>query len=137
MKETKQEKLCEKRHLSIEEAILHARQNMQIHGLDTEPFWAMRANRNANFGNVIGYQTPDKRRRWRLDRDENGTHVNEEDFTCEPVRKIRHNIESTELAGDLRVMLWWKHWTSRYDKPPELLEREAAMQEEYRRTHRP
>jgi hypothetical protein len=118
---------CGKVHDSIEEAIQHARQNLQIHGLDAEPFWGMRANRNANFGNVIGYQTVDKQRRWRLDRDPKGTHVNEEDFTSEPARKVRHDVRSSNLAGDLRVMLWWKHWTSRYDKPPELLEREAEL----------
>src|SRR5438128_6794356 len=100
------EKSCGKTHQSIEEAIQHARQNLQIHGLDSEPFWAMRANRNANFGNVIGFQTADKQKRWRLDRDLNGTHVNEEDFTCEPSRKFRHDVEASKSVGDLWVMLW-------------------------------
>ena len=127
------EKNCDKAHDSIQEAIQHARQNLQIHGLDTDPFWGMRANRNANFGRVIGFQTVDKQKRWRLDRDLNGTHVNEEDFTCVPARKFRHDVGGGNLAGDLQVMLWWSHWTSRYDKPPELLEREAELRREYER----
>jgi hypothetical protein len=92
----------------------------------------MRANRNANFGNVIGYQTVDKQKRWRLDHDQKGTHVNEEDFTCVPARKVRHNVRP-HFTADYLVTLYWQKWTRRYDKPPELLEREEYYRQQQKK----
>lgn len=114
-------------HNDIEEAIRHARQSLAC--VDSEPYWAMRANRNANFGNVIGYQTVDKLKRWRLDYDEKGAHVNEEDFTCAPARKVRHEVHPF-ISKDLMVTLFWQKWTRRYDKPAELLEREEMLRKQ-------
>lgn len=116
--------LCCIIHNDIEEAIRHARQSLAC--VDSEPYWAMRANRNANFGNVIGYQTVDKLKRWRLDYDAEGAHVNEEDFTSMQARKVRHCVRQF-ISKDLLVTLWWQKWTRRYDKPAELLEREELL----------
>jgi hypothetical protein len=121
------EKSCGIIHNDIEEAIRHARRSLAC--VDSEPYWALRANRNANFGNVIGYQTVDKLKRWRLDYDEKGAHVNEEDFTCTPARKVRHDVHPF-ISKDLMVTLFWQKWTRRYDKPPELLEREALLKKQ-------
>ena len=55
---------CKKEHLSIEDAIHHARTNLG--GRDVEPFWGGMAQINP--GRVVGYQVT-SRKRWRLDFD--------------------------------------------------------------------
>jgi hypothetical protein len=113
---------CGQEHFAIEEAIRHARHNLDC--LDTEPIWGTKKGAIANFGNVIGYQTTDGKKRWRLDYDPvKGAHVNEEDFTCKPPSKVVHKIKHA-IVKDQWVILYWQKWTRRYDKPDWLIERD-------------
>lgn len=66
---------CGSVHLSIEDAISHARRNLG--GNDVEPYW--RTMGSINVGWVVGYQVT-SRRRWLLDFDpapDKLVHVNE------------------------------------------------------------
>src|SRR5689334_22311792 len=77
------EKDCGVIHPTIDEAIAHAKANLAGGGgVPTRPFWGRRGGLIANVGWVIGYQSEDGKRRFRLDYDPaKGVHVNEEDFT--------------------------------------------------------
>jgi hypothetical protein len=60
---------------------------------------------------VIGFQI-DNLKRWRLDYDDEGVHVNEEDFTRDVAQqKLRHKVEGTSF---LRVDTYWRKWTAQY-----------------------
>src|SRR5262249_58296951 len=100
----------------------------------------------AKVGGVIGYQWADGKRRSRLDyAPAHGVHVNEEDFT-RPVgrQKVRHRVRppvsgldadaEASLGRTLEgwMQLYWKKWTSRYDKPPEILEAEREVDRRHR-----
>jgi len=110
---TGKEKYCNRNHVSIEDAIHHARTNLG--GPDVEPFWGGMGNINP--GRVVGYQVT-ARKRWRLDFDpQKGVHVNEENFELPPSQqKVVHRVE---LAGsnDMQVRLYWNKWTTRYGTP--------------------
>jgi hypothetical protein len=115
------EKDCGQIHLSIEDAIAHARRNLG--GMDIEPFWGtMRMNESW----VVGYQIS-SRRRWRLDFDPNPNklvHVNEENFDLPPhLQKVVHRVQPASftqggipIGNDTQVKLYWKKWTSRYGR---------------------
>jgi hypothetical protein len=115
------EKDCGQIHLSIEDAISHARRNLG--GIDIEPYWgSMTANEHL----VVGYQVT-SRRRWRLDFDPNPNklvHVNEENFDRPPSQqKVIHRVQPASftsggvpLGNDTQVKLYWKKWTSRYGR---------------------
>jgi len=112
---------CGKVHLSIEDAIRHARLNLG--GQDAEPYWGGMAN--VNPGRVVGYQVT-RRKRWRLDFDpDKGVHVNEENFEAAPSRrKIVHKVEPAAfdsggkaVVHDTQVRLYWNKWTTRYGAP--------------------
>ncbi|MBI4907644.1 MAG: hypothetical protein HY820_28735 [Acidobacteria bacterium] len=58
---------------------------------------------------VVGFAI-DKERRWRLDYDDRGAHINEEDFTKAPgLQKVRHNI--TGMSFNM-VDVQWRKWSS-------------------------
>lgn len=116
------ERNCGQVHADIEEAIRHARQSLKC--VDSEPYWGTKKGQMANFANVIGYQTTDRLKRWRLDYDPvKGAHVNEEDHSVSPSRKVVHRI-APHFTKDYLVTLFWQKWTRRYDKPQWLIERE-------------
>jgi hypothetical protein len=115
------EKPCGMEHLSIEDAIHHARTNLG--GRDVEPFWGGMAHINP--GRVVGYQVT-ARRRWRLDFDpKKGVHVNEENFDAPPSQqKVVHSVEPAAfddsgkpVVNDTQVRLYWNKWTTRYGVP--------------------
>lgn len=134
------ERPCGRDHFTIEEAIRHARETLCQDGSRlTQPFWGTRGGQIANLGRVIGYQTEDGQKRFRLDYDPvKGVHVNHEDFT-RPAgqQKVVHLVqfsfpprdaEASEAWLKIReghMQLFWAKWTSRYDKPPKVLEIEA------------
>jgi hypothetical protein len=137
---------CGQKHYSIEEAIAHAKQNLG--GNLTEPVWGKRGGRIANVGWVIGYQSADGQKRFRLDYEERdarhpvpkGVHVNEEDRTrAVSQQKVCHLVllaatpKDTEAedawrkAREGKMQLFWHKWTSRYDKPADVLEAEQEV----------
>lgn len=117
------EKDCGIVHLTIEDAIRHAEQGMG--GRASEPFWG-RGYRPLRPGEsrvdaksvpnlpvarvtVTGFQI-NNLKRWRLDYDDEGVHVNEEDFTREVGRqKPRHKVRGTSF---LLVDTYWRKWTA-------------------------
>lgn len=115
---------CGKTHLSIEDAIHHARQNLGVPtgALDTEPYWGTMGS--SNVGWVVGYLIS-SRRRWRLDFDPSPgklVHVNEENFDlAKHLQKVIHRVKPFKFSSlgqpienDTQVRLYWGKWTSRY-----------------------
>lgn len=120
------EKPCGKTHHSFEEAVTHTYMNLV--GGDknqlSEPFWGTRAGNIGNLGKVIGWKTADGLKRWRLDYDPaKGVHINEEDFSMTPPRKICHPVAISEALARTYI----NKWTSRYDKPPHVVEAEEEL----------
>jgi hypothetical protein len=111
---------CGKVHLSIEDAIHHARLNLG--GQDVEPYWGGMGIINP--GRVVGYQVS-ARKRWRLDFDpKKGIHVNEENFENPLSRKVVHKVSPSAfdfsgkpVVSDVQVRLYWNKWTTRYGVP--------------------
>ena len=107
---------CGHIHFNVEDAILHARQNLQC--VDSVPVWGTKTGLMANFGRVIGYQSGDHLKRWRLDYDPiKGVHINEEDSTTKPSRKVVHRVPRYIMNGDEVLMIYWRKWTSGHDAP--------------------
>ena len=125
------EKPCGKQHHSFEEAVTHA--YMSLVGGDknqlSEPFWGTRGGQIANIGKVIGWKSADNLKRWRLDFDPTkGVHINEEDFSTEPPRKICHPVAISEALARTYI----NKWTSRYDKPQFVIEAEDELMRQVR-----
>lgn len=94
-----------------------------------EPFWGTRGGQIANIGKVIGWKSADGKKRWRLDFDPNKkVHINEEDFTVNPPKKICHPIGISE--GMARTYI--NKWTSRYDKPQHVIDAEEELLRQHR-----
>jgi hypothetical protein len=120
------EVLCGQEHNSFEEAVIHTYMNLV--GGDknqlSEPFWGTRGGNIGNIGKVIGWRTPDNKKRWRLDYDpEKGVHINEEDFTLTPPKKICHKIKISETFARTYI----NKWTSRFDKPQYVIDKEEEI----------
>lgn len=103
---------CGKIHTSIEDAIVHAEQNLGFFRRPAQSYFgALRNNSHL----VVGFQVS-PRKRWRLDFDPlkgKWVHVNEENFDAPTNRqKIVHLVET--LRSDLQVQAYYKKWTSRY-----------------------
>lgn len=143
------EQNCNVMHATIDEAIAHAKQNLTEEGVVlSKPFWGTRGGKIANVGWVIGYQSDDGKRRFRLDYDPaKGVHVNEEDFTrpvdqqklvyfvCLPMALLDADADaeaSWKKILEGRMQLYWKKWSSRYDKPPEIIEAEQEVDRRHR-----
>jgi hypothetical protein len=133
------ERDCGRVHTTIDEAIAHARQSLAASL--PNPVWGRKGGQIANVGRVIGYESQDKRKRYRLDYDPvKGVHVNEEDWN-RPVdqQKVVHRVRFSMHPADSDVesawhrtlegwmQLYWNKWTSRYDKPAEVLEAEEEV----------
>lgn len=119
------EKDCGIVHLSIEDAIRHAEQRLGAPA--TEPFWG-RGYRALRLGEsrvdpesvpnlsvaritVTGFQM-NNFKRWRLDYDDYGVHINEEDFTRTPgQQKLRHKVAGSSFV---LVDTYWRKWTAQY-----------------------
>ncbi len=118
--------ICGILHSNIEDAIEHAYAGL-VHGhksLLSKPYWGTRGGNIANVGKVIGWMTLDGRKRWRLDYDPvKGVHLNEEDFTFSKARKVVHPTLSSLLMANT----FWNKWTSRFDKPPHVIEAEEEV----------
>src|SRR5262249_8950926 len=126
------ERDCGKIHLTIDEAIAHAREGLGAPA--TNPVWGRKGGQIANVGRVIGYQSDDEKKRFRLDYDPvKGVHVNEEDWNRpvdqqKVVHRVRLAMEPMDAAAEIawerileaRMQLYWNKWTSRYDKPAEV-----------------
>jgi hypothetical protein len=133
------ERDCGRVHTTIDDAIAHARENLGAPL--TNPIWGRKGGQIANVGRVIGYESSDKRMRFRLDYDPaKGVHVNEEDWNRpveqqKIVHRVRLSMEPTDAAAQTawqrilegRMQLYWNKWTSRYDKPAEVLEAEEEV----------
>jgi hypothetical protein len=106
---------CGKRHLSIEDAIVHAEQNLGSFRKPADPYWGTMRN---NSGLVVGFELS-SRKRWRLDYDPDPAkakwvHVNEENFDAPSSRrKVIHLVE-TAFNTDTQVRLYHRKWTSKY-----------------------
>ena len=123
------EQLCGVIHSDIEDAINHAYLGL-VQGnkhLLSQPYWGTRGGNIANAGKVIGWMSLEGRKRWRLDYDPTdptkGVHLNEEDFTFAKAKKVVHPTRSSLL----RATTYWNKWTSRYDKPPHVIEAEEEI----------
>lgn len=130
------ETLCGIRHISIEEAIVHAEQSLGTYRKPAEPY---RGRTRLNDDVVVGFQASPKRR-FRLDFDQNwqqtihllksqmrdwqrrfpyldeyrGVHINEENFEAPPGRqRILHLTEASE-----RIMDTYFHKWSAQHRPP-------------------
>ncbi|HYP53864.1 MAG TPA: hypothetical protein VEQ42_10015 [Pyrinomonadaceae bacterium] len=116
------EKSCGVMHAGIGEAVEHASRGLGGRRPLSEPYWGTRGGRIANVGKVIGWAAPGGHRRRRLDYDEEKkVHVNEEDFTAAPPRKVVHRTPGSLAPADT-----FRHkWASRYDKPRRVLDAEA------------
>jgi hypothetical protein len=124
------ERPCGIIHNDVEDAIQHAYLGLvQGHKrLLSEPYWGTRGGNIANVGKVIGWATPDGRKRWRLDYDPvKGVHLNEEDFTLAEQRRF-HPIRCSLLLATT----YWNKWTSRYDKPPHVIAAEDEIDRQRR-----
>lgn len=116
---------CLKDHHDLVEAIRHAEANLvgANRSLISAPLWGTRGGNISNLGKLIGFQTADGLRRWRLDFDpEKGAHINEENFLTG--QKIIHNLIG---FSELRVQIQWQKWASGHDKPRHVLEKEEEM----------
>ncbi|HLK66126.1 MAG TPA: hypothetical protein VKU19_21980 [Bryobacteraceae bacterium] len=107
------ERNCGIRHITIEEAIIHAEQSLGSFRKPAEPYWGtMRGNSTL----VVGFQLS-SRKRWRLDYDPNPAnekwvHVNEENFDASPSdQKIVHLVDNKNY---IQVDLYYRKWTKRY-----------------------
>jgi len=90
----------------------------------TEPFWGTRGGAIGNIGKVVGWKTPDGKKRWRLDYDpQKGVHINEEDFTLVRPKKIVHPIKISEALARTYI----NKWTSRFDKPQYVIDAEEEL----------
>jgi len=121
---------CRQQHFSIEEAIIHAEENLGMRGKPAEPYWGtMRFTDSV----VVGWKVNDQKR-YRLDyahafEEENekaakwvgtkqlkgskGVHVNEENFDdAESKTGIRvcHPTEASLQWADT----YWNKWTRQY-----------------------
>jgi hypothetical protein len=112
---------CGQIHLSIQEAIRHAEENLGTRYIRLEPFWG---TMRMNLGLVVGYKLND-RKRYRLDyAPDKGAHVNEENFenVSPSKQKICHPIQLGPRTAEYQVTLQWRKWTSRYNMPDEVRE---------------
>jgi hypothetical protein len=132
----KMETLCGIRHISVEEAVVHAEQNLGTYHKPAEPY---RGRTRLNNDVVVGFQASPARR-FRLDFDQNwqqrvedlkrgnpdwqrrffyideyrGVHINEENFDAPPGRqRILHLTEASELMMDT----YFRKWSAQY-RPP-------------------
>jgi hypothetical protein len=119
------EKECGIVHLTVEDAIRHAEQ--RLGGRAADPFWG-RGYRPLRVGDsriapesvpnlpvervtVVGFQI-NNLRRWRLDYDDEGVHVNEEDFMRNVgQQKLRHKVSGCSF---LLVDTYWRKWTAQH-----------------------
>jgi hypothetical protein len=130
------ESLCGMRHISIEDAVVHAEKSL---GTYRKPAVAYRGRTRLNDDVVVGFQATQKRR-FRLDFDPNwrqkiadlkreirdwqrrfpyideyrGVHINEENFDAPSARqRIIHLTEASELMMDT----YYRKWSAQ-DRPP-------------------
>jgi hypothetical protein len=130
------ETLCGRRHISIDDAIVHAEQNLGTYRKPAEPY---RGRTRLNDDVVVGFQASAERR-FRLDFDKNwqqkigdlkrqirdwqrrfpyldeyrGVHINEENFDAPPgQQRILHLTEASELMMDT----YYRKWSAQY-RPP-------------------
>ena len=107
------ERLCEKRHQSMSEAIRCAEKNLGIGpGQKLQPYWG---TTNQNAGLIVGWQVS-PRKRWRLDYDARpggkGPHINEENFEMPAyLAKMAHLIARPAISGELQVIIQQQKWT--------------------------
>ena len=125
------EKNCGERHQSFEAAVQHTYMSL-VDGDKSElpePFWGTRGGNIGNIGKVIGWKSLDNRKRWRLDFDpQKGVHINEEDFSLTPPKKICHLINISEAFARTYI----NKWTSRYDKPQYVIDAEEELMRQIR-----
>jgi len=129
------EKPCGKEHYSFEDAVTHTYMSLVDgdKGQLPEPFWGTRGGNIGNIGKVIGWQSADGRKRWRLDYDPTkGVHINEEDFTLTPPKKICHPVKISEAL----MRTYINKWTSRYDKPQHVIDAEEELLRQVREGYR-
>ena len=110
----RREVYCGKRHLSIEDAIVHAEQHLGSYRKPADPYMGTLRN---NSHLVVGFQLS-PRKRWRLDfdpdpRNAKWVHVNEENFDApSSEQKVVHLVDG--LRNDAQVQLYYRKWTSKY-----------------------
>lgn len=120
------EKNCGREHYSFEDAVVHMYLSLVDGEKDLlpEPFWGTRGGNIGNIGKVIGWKSADGKKRWRLDFDPaKGVHINEEDFTLTPAKKIFHPVKISEALARTYI----NKWTSRYDKPQYVIDAEEEL----------
>ena len=115
----KRERDCGTLHITIEEAIIHAEQNLKCSRIPMQPY---RGTTKENQGVVVGWALS-PRKRWRLDYSdrpgEHGeppkwVHVNEENFDALPGwQKVVHRVDNRKFD---QVALYYRKWSSRFDR---------------------
>lgn len=128
--------LCGIRHISIEDAVVHAEKNLGTYRKPAEPY---RGRTRLNEDVVVGFQASPKRR-FRLDFDKDwqqrvgalkrdirdwhrrfpyideyrGVHINEENFDSPPgQQRILHLTEASEMMMDT----YFRKWSAQYRRP--------------------
>lgn len=103
---------CKKKHLTIVDAIEHARENLGLTPDAEHPRLGTKVRGNlANKDQIIGFTDATGFKSWRVDWDPTkGCHVNEEDFSERGAfRKVCHRIP---LNSEQWTLLWWKKHTA-------------------------
>jgi len=103
---------CQEKHLTIVDAIEHARKNLGLTREEEHPRLGTKVRGPlANKDRIIGFTDATGMKSWRVDWDPaKGCHVNEEDYSDHGAfRKVCHRIP---LNSEQWTMLWWKKFTS-------------------------
>ena|SRR5271166_2966562 len=111
------EKSCGMIHSSIEEAIVHAEQDLGIFREPAEPYYGTLRDKSAT---VVGFQVS-SRKRWRLEFDPDPSrkkyvHVNEENFDAPAGNQRICHLVYSPMAFDTRVRAYYSKWNSRYGR---------------------
>jgi hypothetical protein len=113
---------CGMKHLTIVDAIDHARKNLGLTREAEHPRLGTKIRGPlANKDRIIGFSDATGMKSWRVDWDPHkGCHVNETDFSEKVAfRKVCHRIP---MDSEQWTVLWWKKFTSAglaaYPNPP-------------------
>jgi hypothetical protein len=101
--------MCGIYHKDLYSAISCARSRLGLTRETEHPLVGTKTNRMANLGQIIGFTDSTGLKRWRVDWDPvKKVHVNEEDHSERPSRKVCHQVM---LSSEEWVIRWWRKFT--------------------------
>jgi hypothetical protein len=125
---------CREKHVSIVDAIEHARKNLGLIREEEHPRLGIKVRGPlANKDRIIGFTDATGLKGWRVDWDPTkGCHLNEEDYSDKGTfRKVCHRIP---MNSEQWTTLWWKKFTSAglaaYRKKPVLVRNRVYIKQE-------